>query len=231
MNAKRNRAPVSSLGKVKVAPDVDLESDELEEGIRRARKWTWFDGKDPKKMPELTVIDVPDDDLGDVKIVACGRLVRIHLRLPRKGPTHPRRQRDTMLELSKRASDNSYIGFQLDHPLDRLHIILDPDVQEAIQQRFWVDSPAPEIDINKLAALAGGKHGKLQDYPKELKVKIVGVMTAVVYLAEKEGDGLSYYIHKMAEISHEFPIIACDHLGRLWIVGGSYTSPEPGITN
>ncbi len=232
MKAKRNKSPSisPSLGKVKVSSSVNLDNEEIESGVRRARKWTWFDGKDPKKMPELEVIDIPDDDLGDIKIIACGRLVRIHIRLPRKNPQHPRRQRDTMLELSRKASENSFLGFQMDHPLDRLHIILDPDVQKAMRQRFWVESTAPEIEMNKLAALAGGKQGKMQDYP-DLEVKVVGVMTAVVYFAEKEGDGPSYYIHKMAEISHEPPILACDDLGRLWIIGGSYTSPDPGITN
>jgi hypothetical protein len=228
MRARSNK--MGPMGRVKVRPDVDLEANDIDAGVKAARKWSWHDGKDPSKMPELEVLDIPDPELGDMKIVACGRLVRIHVRAPKQNPTHPRRERDTMLELSRRASENSYLGYELGHPYDRLHIILDPDVQKGFQQRFWRDSTAPRIEMNQLASLAGGKHGKLQDYP-DLEVKPVGVMTAVVYYTDKEGDGASYYIHKMAELSHNFPILACDDLGRLWILGGSYTAPTPGITD
>jgi hypothetical protein len=142
-----------------------------------------------------------------------------------------------MLELSRRASANSYIGYQLDHPYDRLLIFLNPDVQEAVRQRFWTRNDAPRMEMNQLAALAGGRHGKLQDYP-DLEVKPIGILTAVVYRTEKEGDYTpgasdkkSFYIHKMAELSHYYPILACDDTGRLWILGGNYTAPTPGITD
>jgi len=234
MKARANRVSLG-LGKVKIGLGVDLDERDIEEGIRAQRTWTWFEGKKPEEMPELEVINIDDPDLGDIELVACGRLVRIHVRAPRKSPTHPRRQRDTMLELSRKASADSFIAFQMGHPYDRLHILLNKDVQKSIRQRFWLESSAPAIPMNELAALAGGKHGKLQDYP-DIMVKPVGVMTAVVYYAKKHGDtdeagNGSYYIHQMAEITHHYPILACDDLGRLWILGGSYTSPPPGITN
>lgn len=230
------RINYSNQTRVKVGPDVDLNEKEIEEGVRAARRWSWHEGKSQDSMPDLTVLDLPDPDLGDMKIVACGRLIRIHVRAPKKSPTHPRRERDTMLELSRKASNNSYIGYQLGHPYDRLYIILDPKVQKAIQQRFWEDNNTPAIEANKLAGLAGGRHGKLKDMPDDLELKAVGIITAVVYYAKKEGDtdengNGSYYIHKMAELSHHYPILGCDCEGRLWIVGGSYTCPSPGITD
>jgi len=236
MKVRENRRTSSSkLGKYKIGQDVELDEAQIQDGIRAQRVWTWFDGKDPSQMPDLEVINIDDPDLGDIKLVACGRLVRLHVRAPRKNPTHPRRQRDTMLELSRRASSKSYIAFQMDHPYDRLHLLLSPDVQKAVKQKFWDESSAPQIPMNDLAALAGGKHGKLQDYP-DIEVKPVGVLTAVVYYTKKHGDtdeqgNGSYYIHQMAEITHHYPILACDDLGRLWILGGSYRSPSAGITN
>jgi hypothetical protein len=56
-------------------------------------------------------------------------------------------------------------------------------------------------------------------------------MVAVVYFTHKKDDGPSFYIHRMGEMTCYFPIIACDRQGRLWICGGNYTSPTPGITD
>jgi hypothetical protein len=56
-------------------------------------------------------------------------------------------------------------------------------------------------------------------------------MTAVVYFTQKKDDGPSYYIHRMGEMTCYFPLLCCDAKGRLWICGGNYTSPTPGITD
>jgi hypothetical protein len=237
MRARPNKGrPDFDAEDLDVDDAVELDFDELRRGVEASRKWTWHLGK-RVEMPRLKVLHIPDPDLGDMEIVACGELIRLHLRSPKKNPGHPRRERDTMVELSRRASANSYLGYQMGHPYDRLHIILDPSVQEACRHRFWVRNDSPRIEMNRLASLAGGRHGKLQDYP-DLEVKPVGILTAVVYRTEKEGDATpgvadkkSYYIHKMAELSHYYPILACDDLGRLWILGGNYTAPTPGITD
>ena len=70
------------------------------------------------------------------------------------------------------------------------------------------------------------RHG----YP-DVMVKPLGAVTAVVYQTHKKGDGPSYYIHQMAEISGKFPFLGVDNRGRLWLAGGNYTSPNPGITD
>ena len=64
-----------------------------------------------------------------------------------------------------------------------------------------------------------------------MKVKPVGVLTALVYFTHKQGDGPSYYIHQMGELSHHLPILAFDRHGRPWLAGGNYTCPTPGITD
>jgi hypothetical protein len=88
------------------------------------------------------------------------------------------------------------------------------------------------MELNQLASVAGGKHGKRADYPM-ITVKPIGVLTALVYYTSKAGDSPppSYYIHQMAEISGWYPILAVDNSGRLWLAGGNYTVPTPGITD
>jgi len=78
--------------------------------------------------------------------------------------------------------------------------------------------------------MAGGRHGRRSDYPHVI-AKPLGVLTGVMYFAHKKGDGPSAYLHEMGEQTCHFPILACDEHGRLWICGGNYLVPTPGITD
>jgi hypothetical protein len=67
-------------------------------------------------------------------------------------------------------------------------------------------------------------------------VKPIGILTGLVYYTHKKGDEnpgnpRSYYIHKMGEMSKFYPILAGDAQGRLWLAGGNYSCPSPGITD
>ena len=135
-----------------------------------------------------------------------------------------------MIELSRRASAKSFIAFDPDHPDERLYLLLDRSASPAIKHRFWDENHVPSLPLADAARLAGGRHGKRDDYPS-VAVKPVGVLTALVYYTHKKGDGPSYYIHKMGELSHNFPILCVDSEGRLWLAGGNYTCPTPGITD
>ena len=68
------------------------------------------------------------------------------------------------------------------------------------------------------------------DYP-DIKVKPIGILRNVVYATPKKGDGFSLYIHEMGEETGIKPALCVDKTGRLWIIGGDYTCPVPGITN
>ena len=78
--------------------------------------------------------------------------------------------------------------------------------------------------------MVGGRHAKKDDYPN-VKVRPIGILTNVVYGTEKQGDGYSFYIHHMGEESGIQPALGVDRRGRLWVLGGNYTSPTPGITD
>ena len=135
-----------------------------------------------------------------------------------------------MIELSRRASANSHLAYDPDHPQERLYLLVDKSALPALKKRFWTDNPMAPLPLGQMPRLAGGRHGKRDDYPPVM-VKPVGVLTDLVYYTHKKGDGPSYYIHKMGELSHHFPVLCVDEQGRPWLAGGNYTCPTPGITD
>lgn len=221
MKARANKSAA-----YKVEPNVTLTPDEIEKGAKRYEDWHW--GIGPAK-----VRDIGDEDYPEM-LIECGRLIRLHLRLPthaqKNEGRHPRRQRDSMIEFSRNVSENSHVSFDPEHQHERLYLIVDPKAQGTLKRRLWDDNVLSPMELGQVAVLAGGRHGKGNDYP-DLMVKPVGVITAVVYYTHKKDDGPSYYIHKMGELSHHFPILCCDERGRLWMAGGNYTTPNPGITD
>lgn len=219
MRSKKNR------GGLNVGPDVTLNEGQITKGSQAYDDWHW--GNRPSK-----VVDWGDEDFPPM-LIECGRLVRLHLRAPEGVQTnrrHPRRKRDTMIEFSRSVSDNSHVAYDPDHPEERLYFLVDPKARPTLARRLFHENHAPPMPLSYLAQLAGGRHSKRQDYP-EVMVKPAGVLTALVYFTDKKEDGPSYYIHKMGELSQHFPILASDAQGRLWLAGGNYTCPTPGITD
>ena len=169
--------------------------------------------------------EVDDPDLPEY-LIENGRLVEIHYR-PASN-FNPKRK-DKILKLSKAHSNNSHLAFDPEHPNERLYIVLDPRCMKKMKREFWDASDFMARDLSEMAEIVGGRHAS-EDYP-ELKAKPIGIMTAIVYATEKKGDGYSFYIHKMGEESGIQPALTIDKKGRLWIVGGNYTNPVPGITD
>lgn len=209
-----------------VDPAVNLDPSELTRGQDAYQSWHW--GVKPKE-----VFDWGDKDMPRM-LVECGRLVRLHIRSPsRENPRHPRRERDTMIQLSKSMSDRSHVAYDPDHPYERLYLLIDPQARQTLRNRFWDNNAMPSMPLNDLALIAGGKHARKRDYP-DVNGKAVGILTAIVYYTHKKGDenpgdARSYYIHQVGEISGALPFLCADQQGRLWIAGGSTTAPSPGI--
>ena len=221
--AKRNRGSVRPR---------DLHPEKIKKGMEKYREWHWF-GQGDNLNQKVKHWDDPDYPN---MLVECGRLIRMHVRLPKSNPRrHPRRDRDSMIELSQRISEQSFVAFDLEHPHQRLYLLTPDAVREEIRRKFWEDNSFRPLPLKDVAMRAGGRHGKMSDYPNVM-VKPIGVLTAVVYRTHKKGDEMpgeprSYYIHRMAEITGYFPFLCVDSKGRLWLAGGSYTSPVPGITD
>jgi hypothetical protein len=222
---KRNRP------KYQVDDNVRLNAKELARGAQAFDDWHW--GVQPNK-----VIDWGDNDYPPM-LIECGRLVRLHVRAPdgntARSNRHPRRKRDTMIQLSRDVSSTSHIAYDPDHPDERLYLLVDPRASRTLAKRFWADNAMRPMPLAHLASIAGGRHGKRRDYPNVM-VKPVGILTSLVYYTHKKGDEnpgnpRSYYIHQMGEMSKYYPILASDDKGRLWMAGGNYTCPSPGITD
>lgn len=217
--ARRNVSGAS----IPVAPTLQLSPEEVQKHAGQYDAWHWG-------LKAQRVVDWKDPDMPRT-LIACGRLVRLHVRAP-KQHQHPRRQRDTMIQFSRQLSANSYVSYDPEHPLERLYLLLAPKARAEMAQVFWKENNLSAMPLNQLASLAGGEHGRLQGYP-DVMVKPVGVLTALVYLTHKKGDGTApnYYIHNVGEVSLCFPFLAADANGRLWIAGGNTRSPTPGITD
>lgn len=212
---KRNRSYNPNISVVSTRPDSYAK--------QYAKKYTdWHWGTNPAQ-----VIDWDDPDLPE-NMIECGRLVRVHFRAP--ASVNPRRERDTMVEFARPVARRSHVVYDPSHPSERLYLLVSPAATGRLAERFYDQNTAPEVPLGQLALMVGGRHGKVDDYPNVM-VKPIGVMTALVYHTHKKDDGPSYYIHKMGEESSHYPVLACDNQGRLWIAGGNYTCPTPGITD
>lgn len=210
-----------------VDPSLDLDFDELSEGTQQYETWHW--GYEPRK-----VVDWNDKDMPRM-LIECGKLVRLHVRLPRHPDSkHPRRRRDPRIEFSRAVSQHAHIAYDPQHPYERLYLLIPKSQRQTLKKKFWDNNSMPPQPLNQLAQIAGGKHGNLNDYPNIL-CKPLGVLTAVVYYTAKKGDapedGGSFYIHEVGELSHRYPFLCIDKQGRLWLAGGSTTSPPAGITD
>lgn len=195
-------------------------------GVKLYKDWHW--GIEPEH-----VIDWPDPDYPEGLLIECGRLVRLHFRLPQPPSgrsRHPRRRSDSMIQLSREAVNQSHVAYDPEHPDHRLYLMLPEGTRRILKRRFWDENPLSAQPLIYWARLAGGRHGRQDDYPG-VRAKPVGVLTAIVYFTHKKDDGPSYYIHKMGELTCFFPVLCCDEQGRLWLAGGNYRCPTPGVTD
>ncbi len=215
---------MSNTRKNKGATVYDLSEytgnkDQLQRGHDAYSDWHW--GMAPEHVFEWSDPDYPDH------LVECGRLSELRVRIPGQS-------RMTRISLADKEANKSHLCWDLDHPLQRLYICTSPAVRAEAKAKFW--HPKGDVwNLNDLAAAVGSVQGKKADYP-DISVKVVGVLTNVVYYTGKledwEADGGKgcFYIHKMGEEGGVQPALAVDSRGRFWIAGGSYTCPNPGIT-
>ena len=155
-------------------------------------------------------------------LVECGRLVEVHFREPGK-------RKDTIIRLTREEANGSHLCFDPNHPAQRLYMLCSPKFRDRIKQSFLRNPQYQSVGLSELARIAGGRHA-LRDYAN-VSAMPLGVCTHVVYACDKKGDGYSFYIHKLGEETGINPLVAADAKGRLWMAGGDYTVPNPGITN
>lgn len=209
MRRRKNFSTASWKGKGKFSgkPISDVYSE-----------WHWG-------IPHQETVTINDPTLPE-HLIECGRLVEFTYRKPDQST----RIKDKLFKLPRAESNKTHLAFDPDHEFHRLYIV-SPDQKVRKKFRTELYKPNPHIDMPlwEMSMWVGGCHAT-EDYP-DLEARVLGVMTTVVYACEKEGDGYSFYVHEMGEESGVKPLIAISKCGRLWIVGGDYHAPTPGITN
>lgn len=159
---------------------------------------------------------------GKPGIVECGRLVEIHVREPDK-------RSDSTIRLTRAEANGSHLVFNPSHHSQRLHVLSAPGFKNRMVKSYLSSPKYDFLKLEELAQMTKGRHATKDYLP--IKVMPIGAMTHVVYACPKGGDGYSFYIHELGEISGIRPYLSVDANGRMWIAGGDYTVPEPGITN
>lgn len=200
-----------------------LKVDQKSAAAKHAKDWHWG-------VPAKQVIDWRDPDvdrnLRGRDVIEIGRLVE--LRVKGEGD-----RKLTHLTIPKRYVEQCHAVFDRAHKYQRIYLFIVPAVCEMLADSF---DPANALDLRDYAEEIGHRHGT-RDYPN-LLVTPLGRVHDIVYKVEKgsyeegdEPDGLSEYIHRFAEEGGKFPGLGVDSVGRLWLAGGSYQAPRPGITD
>ena len=191
------------------------------------KAWHWG-------LPHGKVVKVEDKYLGEKKLIEIGKLLEIHIR-----PLDSTDEKDVaVLAVEPAYVKRSHVVFDLRHPKQRIWIVLPPEAQKDAAE-LWGMTDEPAVSLVSLAQAVGSVHGT-RDYPA-VSVKPLGWLQDLVYGTYKNGDDAelvsgkivgvgSGYIHRMGEEGGVEPILAVSKEGRLWLAGGSYTAPIPGIT-
>ena len=184
------------------------------------KKLHW--GESAAKVIELS------DDFPD-RSVEMGKLSEIRL-APLSEALPGETEEAWAIEVEPEKLNYHRLLVDFDHPHDRLYLKMTADSKKDAQ-KLWKDSPVHPMPLATLSYWAGGHHAG-DDY-RDILVKPLGRITHLVYVTIKSGDGLSYYVHEMGEEWEEEegirPILAVSKDGQLWIAGGSYECPSPGI--
>jgi hypothetical protein len=178
--------------------------------VERWTRWHW--GEKPTR-----VIEVDDPDMPR-RLIEIGTLVGF--RIKRDGPY-------VEWLVPKTHAKTAHVAFDMDHRFQRIHLVVPPALRKVTLRDLWVHG-APTRLLADVAEAVGAKHGT-RDYPR-VHVQVVGAAPAIIYATTKRGDGYSNYIHALGEDGGVQPMLAISADGRLWLAGGSYTCPYPGIS-
>lgn len=202
--------------------------------VNAYKKWHW--GSDA-----TTLIEWSDPDVLAKRLVEIGRLVELYVR----GMDEGTRVKGEMFAVPERLVPHNHVAFDPDHPSDRIYLLAETPLRRLLRRTYW-NPGGKTYSLGSVAVAAGGRHARGtkndydgNDYP-DVAVQPVGILTHVTYLTEKVGDpgekrlgwdNANLYIHHMGEESGIQPVLCIDAEGRIWMAGGNYTCPTPGITD
>ena len=175
------------------------------------KKWHWGE-------PATRIVEADPDY--PPHLVEIGLLMELHF-VPFPG------RKALVLAVEDGDMNNNHVAFDASHRNQRIYLQLSSSSKRSARE-LW-DRNGVTYPLATVAKSVGSKHAK-GGYP-DVAVQPLGKLTDVVYYTHKKGDGPSGYIHAMGEEGGVSPVLCLSHDGRLWFAGGSYTCPNPGITN
>ena len=193
--------------------------------VERFKRWHW--GIQPTHQ-----LNVNDDRYPD-EMIGVGRLMELRINRPTSSRSNPNGEEKLSLEIDQDSINECYVVFDNTHSKDRIYFILNEDSLQDMME-IYEDLPDDPEDLNRLASTVGGHHSDMNDYPR-IMAKPIGYLSDLVYYTHKKGDddGIgSGYVHAMGEEKGGIePLIAVSSDGHIWMLGGTYTCPNAGITN
>jgi len=129
--------------------------------------------------------------------------------------------------------EGSYAGLCHDPgPAQKMYLITEDGARRWARRELWDSSDALPLQVAQ--EMAGGRQVRYPHRCPGLPVTVLGEALNVVYYTVKGGDaeereGVSYK-HELGEDGGVPPLLCVDSHGRLWLAGGSYSVPSPGIT-
>lgn len=197
--------------------------------LEAAHAWKWERHKDPNRSRLRAFrFDAPElDEGGEKRLIPCGRLLQIRFRIPTNGDVDS--GKTSQFDLPSDVGQWSYLMFDNDDRRQPLYVVMDHRAKEHSKKLLWNPNPFPMVPLKQVAEQTGGLQAK--GWCPNVRVKPVGISTAIIYFAAKVGDGFSNYIHRFGEESGIRPVLCVAQDGGLWFAGGDYTCPTAGITN
>lgn len=164
--------------------------------------------------------DVPDD----LELTEMGKLVEIQYELDDS------EDEVAVLEFFQEveAQTPDILCFVPDNT-ERLFLALSERSKRAAQ-KLWVRRYAT-YKLPTVAKSVGGRQArKVYPFEKDVTVQAIAPVAAIVYFADKHGDGPSDYEHEMGEWGGIRPMLCLAKDGRMFLAGGSYLVHNDGIT-
>lgn len=225
MTARRRNKAAARPQPQNVIPRVNrgIKARPEDPDYRRFQRWHW--GIEPKQVVEWIDPALPE------RMIEIGRLVELHVEMaPGRAPLK--------IRIPPAHVETCHLAFDPSHKHERIYILLDGEVQEAVKRKIAESDPVASRPARALADIARDdrlyrdspvpRRHHTADYPA-ISVRPVGPLTHVVYRTHKKGDGLSEYIHEMGEEGGIPPILCVSADGRLWMAGGTYCCMIAGI--
>lgn len=181
-------------------------------------------------IPPTKLVHVSDRYTGGVKgVVQMGTLEKLHIEERKRG--------GASFDLDfTHFKPKCHLAFKPTGS-QRLYCVLTPAAEKKIASELWSDDPdAPRYRLSDLARFAPGRQNNYS-YPNVI-VQCPGWIVWLEYFTTKKETpstkgygGEAIYRHMCGEESGKLPLLGVSEDGRVWFVGGNYSTMAGGVAD